>query len=260
MEFRIDFLKPGRAFPKDTFIYRFKKKLQRIQAKASDQLIRRVGTSITTLVISFAILISSSAFFYLAVYRPRQKRLENQIQEIRQLESLVNSLKKKRKQEQARRDMIKARINQLMRIKNETVSWTDKLRAINRNLVKGIWLTSLEVKQMVLKPKQKAKDKIERRRRRRTKKEKEKKPKQRPPSQIRVSISGATYAFLGSKPLKLIAKFMTDLMKDPVWEKDFDLTDWIITTSEVKAKGKGDEDLTGGLKTVSFKLELERKQ
>jgi hypothetical protein len=228
----------------------------------TEQLITRVGTSITTLVISFSLLMFSGLSFYIAIYRPREQGLQEQADEIQQLENLVNSLTEKRQRDQTRRNKIKSRINQLNRFKRRTVSWTDKLRAINRNLVNGIWLESFEVKLKTHKPKPELEEKKRKKRRKKTKsKEESEEVKKKPPSQLVVTIKGATYASFGKKPLKLIAKFMKDLMTDPVWEKNFDLTDWAITTYETTAESAEElgEDLQEDLKTVSFRLELEKK-
>jgi hypothetical protein len=258
MKFKIDFLRPGQAFPKDNVLYRLKKNVTRFHRKATDSLIMGVGTSTTTLVISFSVLVFAFIFFYMAVYLPGEKSLQNQTEEIQQLEILVKSLQKKRAQEQAKRNKIKKRIKQLMDLKNETVSWIDKLKAINRNLVEGIWLTSLEVKRKALKSKPKPEEK---KRRKRNKKKEPPKAAERVPTQTMVSISGSTYAYPENKPLKLIADFMNNLMNDPVWEKQFDLTDWVINTSEIKRTSDEDsEDIEDDLKRVSFTLELERKK
>lgn len=264
MQFRIDFLKPGRAFPKDNVLYRLKKRLAKTQTQLSDQLITRVGTSITTLVIGLSVLFSVIIFFYIAVYIPREKSIKNQAIEIKQLETKLRSMKERRKQEKAQWGEIKSRINQLLALKGKVVSWTDKLKAINRNLVKDIWLEQLEVKyKKAAVPKEDTKGK----KRRRKKKKKKEKAKQAvaAPTRISVVIKGGTYAFVEDKPLKLVAEFMTNLMNDPVWEKEFDLADWVINTSvpDVEKVSEAEvninKELAESLKTVSFRLELERK-
>ncbi len=241
-----------------------------VQTQLSDQLIGRVGGSITTLVISFAIFVSACLFFYLGVYLPREKRLVDVATETKRIEKLVNSLRQKQKQEQSQWDTIKLRINQLMSMKNKVVTWTDKLKAINRNLEPGIWIDTLEVKQHAVRvaKKKDAKGKKKNRRRKKGKEEDEAKNKKdkKAVSRITVSIKGSTYAFLENKPLKLVSRFMGNLMDDPVWERNFDLADWTINTSEANIstddKEKVDlvENLRDNLKTISFRLELERKR
>jgi hypothetical protein len=259
LQFKIDFLKPGRAFPKDTALYRMRKKLRYFNTKAAEHLIMGVGTSVTALVISTSILVFASIFFYMAVYLPREKRLDEQYNEIKKLEITVNSIKSKRDQERAKRDLIKNRIQQLMSIKNVAVSWTDKLKAVNRNLVEGLWLNSLEVGRKIVKQ-QRAQPETQTRRRGRNSPQQ---PEQEDISgQTLVTLNGATYAFSDNKPLKVISGFMENLMNDPVWEKQFDLTDWNISASEIKnAPDKdGERDSEEKLEVVTFKLELERKQ
>ncbi len=271
MQFKIDFLKPGNAFPKNTIFFRLKKRYSGVHVKISDQLIGRVGTSITTLVISFSMLVSACIFFYVGVYLPREKRLLDEAVETQAIEKLVKSLKSKRQQEQAQWDAIKLRINQLMHMKDKTVTWTDKLKAINRNLVGGIWIESLEVKQKAAVKVAKKETKKNNRRKNRKKRGKKEKSIAKGknvgrPSQILVSIRGATYAFLENKPLKLVSEFMKNLMNDPVWERNFDLADWTITTSEANISTDDEEkvalveELQKNLKTISFRLELERKR
>ncbi len=270
MHFRINFLKPGQAIPSYSPLYMLKKKFSSAQKTVANQLITSVGTSITGLALSFTLLIFSSVFFYFAVYTPRERSLVEQATEIKKLQALVAKMTKQRQEEQARRDMIKARINQLIRVKNKTTSWTDKLKAIKRNIVSGLWLTSLDVKMRKMKVQLSVdaeESKKKKKKRRRGKKNDMATKQITMPSQMRISLKGSTYSFLGPKPLKVIAKFMNDLVTDPVWEKHFDLSDWVITTSEL------DKDTVASLKDkyfnkelrevpkqISFTLELERKR
>ena len=253
MQFRIDFLKPGKAVPSDNILFKLKKQLSKVQLKLGDRMISRVGTSITTLVISLSLLVAAIVFFYIAIYVPREKTLKGKADEIKRLQVTVNSMKKKRKEEKKQWDAIKTRINQLLVMRDKVVSWTDKLKAVNRNLVAGVWLENFEVKQ-----KKAAAPAVTDKKRRGKKRGGEAKKPASVPARVLVSIKGATYAFAEDKPLKLVAEFMTNLMNDPVWEKEFDLADWVINTSEV-SPGK-DEELIENLKTVSFSMELERKQ
>jgi len=263
MLFRIDFLHPGRAFPKDTALFRFKKKASIFVSKFWQKLVMDVASSITTLVVGAALILAGFVFFYEAIYLPRQRDLERNAEEIKRLEAVVRKMRKEKQAREAKRRMIKERIEQLMNLRQETITWADKLRAINRSLVKGVWLTSLEVKGG-RPPKPKVSEQKEKKRHHKTKKKKVgKKEEQREQAVqgggggrlIGVVLRGATYADAEEKPLKLIAKFMENLMDDPVWQKSFDLKDWVINTEPV---GKNEEEGRKGI--ITFRLELERKK
>jgi len=259
MLFRIDFLHPGRAFPKDTPIYRFKRKATSVFNKFWQKLVMDVASSITTLVIGAALILAGFAFFYKAVYLPRQEELERNAEEIERLEAVVQKMRKERQAREAKRRMIKERIEQLMSLRQDTITWADKLKAINRSLVRGIWLTSLEVrearpKKVEVTPKPGAKGQHKAKGKKKQARKEEKIASKPTFRLIEVILQGATYADAEGKPLKLISKFMANLMDDPIWQKSFDLKDWVINTEPGAQSEEGEPGV------ITFKLVLERKK
>ena len=284
--FKINFLNPGHAFPKDNQVYRLKRRLFSTQKDLSKKLLQDIGTNITLLVIGSLLLIIGDIFFYVGVYVPRNKTLAQLAEEIKTLDREVSQYKQVRAQEEERRSLIRNRINQLTSLKQDVLPWTEKLKAINRNLVPGLWLTSLEVRNTSLNAPAKANPA-------------EgggggEKPLSPPtggspqavPSSVLspmgVIIAGSTYNLPGTKPLKVISQFMASLMNDPIWEKQFDLKDWTVTSvmepiQEAEAEEKAEEAPVKGaakgkkaepeenkekktVERINFVLELERKR
>ena len=261
--FRIDFLRPGRAFPKDTPLSRLQLKATSTATKLGNKLLVDVGASFSALVIGASLLLISFVLFYTLIHLPREKTLQAKSQEIKKLEEQARVIREKQQQEEAKHKLIKDRIDQLMSIKLDSITWSDKLKAINRNLVNGVWLSSMEVSERLLKidPQEEEKKKAAQNLMP-TKKEEGAEPPKVIASQMLVTITGGTLDQKESKPLKLISKFMANMMRDPVWGKHFDFKDWTLRSVSREVKDAQDPEAGESQKVteINFRLELERKQ
>jgi len=261
MRFRIDFLNPGRAFPKDTPFSKIQAQFASFFSHTGKKLAIDVGASFSALVIGVSVLIVGFFVFQTMVYKPREKQLQDASQQIKSLEEQARIIREKQQQEESKHKLIKDRIDRLMGIKRETITWCDKLKAINRNLVSGVWLSSLEVTDRQLKieppgskPNQPASDK----------------PAEAPKviaSQMIVVMKGGTRDQKEAKPLKLISRFMGNMMQDPIWGKHFDFKDWKLSSlSKVITVGGHDPDKPDQTPVmqqeneIAFELQMERKQ
>ncbi len=260
--FRLDFMNPGKSFPKDTPLYRLKKRFSSLKPKVGVHLFQRIGTSASLMVVSYSLLLAGMGFFFWAFYLPREKELADITQEIVKLERAVNSLRTRASKERTARELIRRRTRELLALKKRSIIWTDKLKSLSRNLISGLWLDSFEVKEKVSRTAARKKKGGKSKKKQLFNKKKEKAPAPKTPAipAMQVTISGATYASDSGKPLQLIASFMANLIEDPVWTANFDLRDWIINSKVVKT-GDGKEKKKDVQKsTINFILELERKR
>jgi len=260
MRFRIDFLNPGRAFPKDTPFSKIQAQFGSFFSHTGKKLAVDVGASFSALVIGVITLLIGFGVFQTMIYKPREQQLENASQQIKSLEEQARIIKEKQQQEESKHKLIKDRIDRLMGIKRETITWCDKLKAINRNLVSGVWLSSLEVVDRQLKIEPAA-----------NKPAPENGGQAEAPkiiaSQMIVVMRGGTRDQKEALPLKLISRFMANMMQDPIWGKHFDFKDWKLTSVNkvinVSVQDKSKSDTTSVMQQeneVDFELQLERKQ
>jgi hypothetical protein len=127
-------------------------------------------------------------------------------------------------------------IDELKGKKKDFITWSERLEALNRALIKNLWLSSLEIN-VKSAPLQGANNKDK----------KEDKKVEVTPREYTVNIQGATYSEPKKKPLKKVSEFMTKLMEEPFWGNYFSLRDWNISSLQ--------EDT----KVLSFQITLESK-
>ena len=214
-QFRIDLLKPGQNLAPVKAWMLLLERLDGFYQLFVKRLYRRVSTSVTVLTISFVLTLLGGIFFYSQVYLVRERMLESKSKEIARLQKQVAGIKRKLKAHRARQQAREARIAQLKELKQVSIPWRDKLAGLQRSVVDGVWLNSLTVEDGG-----------------------------RP---IKVSLQGSSLAGGpgGRRPLHLIADFISTLVADPGWQKNFALKDWHISSASEKA--------------VSFEVVLEGK-
>jgi hypothetical protein len=247
--FKINFAEPGKSLSEEA-------------SKASREKIQRIfrmkmGVSLSLLIIFFVFMVSGGIFYVSAIYLPMERELEDIKKNLKKLE-MTYKVKHSARQENAKKVQNALKIiDELNDAKKKKFNWSDRLKVLNSALVKDLWLSSLDITDLNLYPdaentgpppgKAKAQGRNKRRghgRKKRghakkkadtekaegkeTTKEKAKKTENR----YKITVRGATYANPAKKPLKKIARFMTNLIDEPYWGDYFFLKDWTIDSTE----------------------------
>ena len=228
--FKINFIDPGKNLP------RVEPQMERIQRF----FYKRMGLSVSLLTIFFVFILSSAVFYFQAIYLPLEKELEEKKQHLAQVEADYKMKTGLRLDKAKKARNVLAIIDKIDRKKSKTFNWSDCMNALDRTLVKNLWLSSLEVQDNGFTPAAKKPGPVKKNSKTKTN-DNEKKVEARG---YLVTIRGATYANPARKPLKTISRFMTNLVDEPYWGNYFFLKDWSIDSSE---------------KIVTFEVILESK-
>ena len=215
--FKINFAEPGKNVSREPH----KEKIQRLFQK-------RMGISVSLLVILFVCMIFGGIFYFNAIYLPMEKKLTLSQQKLKQLEVDYKVKSGLRHQRATKAKEALKVIDELKTIKAKDFNWSNRLKVLNRTLVKNLWLSSMDVQEIKPPPppprargggkhKRKPKPKVE---------------VKSGPTKYKITIRGATYADPDKKPLKKISKFMTKLIDEPYWGDYFFLKDWTIDSTE----------------------------
>lgn len=214
--FKINFAEPGKNISREPH----KEKIQRLFQK-------RMGISVSLLVILFVCMIFGGIFYFNAIYLPMEQKLTISREKLKQLETEYKIKAGLRNQRAAKAKEALKVIDELKEAQAKDFNWSNRLKVLNRTLVKNLWLNSLDVQEVKPPPppprargkkhKAKAKPKVET------------KPGV---TKYKITIRGATYADPNKKPLKKISTFMTKLIDEPYWGDYFFLKDWTIDSTE----------------------------
>ena len=161
-----------------------------------------LGKDMFILLLSFSLLFAGGAFFYLAIYFPGEREIKSQREEIGKIKKDVQAVSEQR-------EMVRKRLEQLVRLKEESINWGEKLGCLSRLTSGDLWLTIMELKSSPVETKEKTSI----------------------PKDI-LLIRGAVPFQGGERPLKVIAEFMGSLMREPAIKRDFQLQDWTISSPE----------------------------
>jgi hypothetical protein len=216
--FKINFIEPGKNLGPEPS----KEKIQRLFNK-------ELGISPLLLIGFIVLMVTGGIFYFTAVYLPLDKDIKYVESRLATLETEYKVKSDFRQERVAKaKDALKT-IEQLNKVQQGDLYWSERMKVLNRTLVDNLWLSSMqimEVRQPVVVEKKHGKKSGH------GKKDEKNKEKQTAVKGYKVTIRGATYTNPAKKPLKKISKFMTNLIDEPYWGDFFLLKDWNISTSE----------------------------
>lgn len=220
--FKINFIEPGKNLgPAPS-----KEKIQRLFSK-------RLGISPLLLVAFIVGMITGGAFYVMAFYLPLDKQIKYGETQLANLKTEYKIKSNSRQERKAKAKQALKTIEELKKKQEGNFYWAERIKVLKRTLVKDLWLSSLDIRELrhpVVQEKKSAhgvKDNQNSKQDKGKKKEEQQKKKE-----FQVTIRGATYTNPAKKPLKKISKFMTNLIDEPYWGNYFLLKDWNISTKE----------------------------
>jgi hypothetical protein len=210
--FRINFADPGKNVSR---LDPHKEKIQRILRK-------KMGISLSFLVVFLVFMTFGGVFYFTAVHLPMEKELEEGRKKLKETEVKYKTMAGLHQEQVKKVKNALKTIDEINQTKKNIFHWSDRLQAMRRILVNNLWLSSLGIIDKPAPPPPKAKKDSK----------KGASDKKKMTGGYVITINGATFSNPVKKPLKKISKFMTNLINEPYWGNYFSLKDWKINTTE----------------------------